>query len=457
MNRIMVLRKLLVVVCFLVLSGSYISAQYRTGGYEELYDSETVVSMKKHVSELSAAHLEGRRAGSEGERAAAQYVADAFRSYGIDVLTPATGEEFGIKTEGTDTLVSRNVVGYVEGYDRTLKDKFIVVGARLDNLGSMTMTVDGKAVEKIYYGANGNASGLALMLELARMVQTNSVLFRRSVLFVAFGASEQTFAGAWYFLNRSFSFTEDIDAMINLDMLGTGYNGFYAFTSANVDLDALVRRMSGELHPVHPELTMAEPYPSDHRAFYSAEIPSVMFTTGRYPERNTDKDTQSIIDFEGMERELEYIYAFTLNLANMNDAPSFRQTASSSMKNAAADVVPYNECDLPPMFLNSPDPGRFLKDWVYHYLKYPESAIRNGIQGRVTVDFVIEKDGKVTDVKVSKGVSEELDAEAVKVVAASPKWKPGRVNGNKVRTSMSIHVDFRLEKKAGKGSFGIKK
>ena len=87
----MVLRKLLVVVCFLVLSGSYISAQYRTGGYEELYDSETVVSMKKHVSELSAAHLEGRRAGSEGERAAAQYVADAFRSYGIDVLTPATG------------------------------------------------------------------------------------------------------------------------------------------------------------------------------------------------------------------------------------------------------------------------------------------------------------------------------------------------------------------------------
>ena len=127
------------------------------------------------------------------------------------------------------------------------------------------------------------------------------------------------------------------------------------------------------------------------------------------------------------------------------------------MKNAAADVVPYNECDLPPMFLNSPDPGRFLKDWVYHYLKYPESVIRDGIQGRVTVDFVIEKDGKVTDVKVSKGVSEELDAEAVKVVAASPKWKPGRVNGNKVRTSMSIHVDFRLEKKAGKGSFGIKK
>ena len=453
----MIFRKLLVVVCFLTLSCAALYAQYRTGGYEELYDSETVVSMKGHVSELSAAHLEGRRAGSEGERAAAQYVADTFRSYGIDVLTPTTGEEFGIKAEGTDTLVSRNVTGYVEGYDRTLKDKFIVVGARLDNLGTMTMTVDGKPVEKIYYGANGNASGLALMLELARMVQTNSVLFRRSVLFVAFGASEHTYAGAWYFLNRSFAFSDNIDAMINLDMLGTGYNGFYAYTSANTDLDAMVRKMSGELHPVHPELTMAEPYPSDHRAFYSSEIPSVMFTTGRYPERNTEKDTQAIIDFEGMERELEYIYAFTLNLANMNDAPAFRQSSSTSRKPVSDDVVPYNECDMPPMFLNSPDPGRFLKDWVYLYLKYPETALRDGTQGRVTVDFIIEKDGKVTDVKVSKGVSEELDAEAIKVVAASPKWKPGRVNGNKVRTAMSIHVDFRLEKKGSKGSFGIKK
>ena len=109
------------------------------------------------------------------------------------------------------------------------------------------------------------------------------------------------------------------------------------------------------------------------------------------------------------------------------------------------------------MFLNSSNPTKFLKDWVYQYLKYPESALRDGIQGRVTVDFIIEKDGKVTNVHVTKGVDEELDSEAVKVVAASPKWKPGRVNGNKVRTLMSIPVEFRLEKKGTRSSFGIKK
>ena len=80
-----------------------------------------------------------------------------------------------------------------------------------------------------------------------------------------------------------------------------------------------------------------------------------------------------------------------------------------------------------------------------------------GVQGRVMVAFVIEKDGKVSDVRVVKSVSPELDAEAVKVVSASPKWKPGRLAGEKVRTSMTIPVEFRLEKKGAKSGFGIKK
>ena len=71
--------------------------------------------------------------------------------------------------------------------------------------------------------------------------------------------------------------------------------------------------------------------------------------------------------------------------------------------------------------------------------------------------FIIEKDGRVTEARIAKGVSEELDAEALKVINASPKWKPGRVAGEKVRTSMTVPVEFRLEKKGGKSGFGIKK
>ena len=435
-----------------------VSAQYRDKvTYSDLYDSDVVAVMKEHVRSLSASHLDGRKAGSEGERAASRYVSETLKEYGVDLLSPVDGEVFGVKTENGDTLTSRNVIAFVPGYDKKLRDNYIVVGARLDNLGTMTMTVDGQQVERVYNGANGNASGLAMMLELARMVQTNSIMFRRSVLFVAFGASNETFAGSWYFLNRSFSDVANIDAMVNLDMLGTGYNGFYAYTSSNADMNAIINTLTGDLQPILPEIVASEAYPSDHRAFYAKEIPSVMFTTGRYPEHNTDKDTQSIIDFEMMEREVEYIYNFLVALANTESPPLFSSSSISKKKPMNSDVVAYFDCDYRPTFLNSADPRQFLEKWVYQYIKYPQEAIMAGVQGRVMVDFIVEKDGKVTNVKVSKSVSPELDAEAVKVVSASPKWKPGRLKGEKVRTSMTIPVEFRLEKKGGKPSFGVKK
>ena len=450
------MNRLSVLISFLLLSVLSASAQYRQAeAYKDMYDSEVVASVKKHIRELSAASLEGRKSGSEGEKAAADYVRTKLIEYGVDVITPEGGDVFGLKSESGDTLTSRNVIGFIQGYDKNLRDKYIVVGARLDNLGTMTMTVDGKPVEKVYYGANGNASGLAMLLELARIVRTNSILLRRSVLFVAFGASTQTYAGAWYFLNRSFSDADKIDAMINLDMVGTGYNGFYAYTSSNSDLNAILKAQSAELQPILPVLTAEEPYPSDHRAFYSKEIPSVMFTTGRYPEHNTYRDTQGIIDYETMERELEYVFNFTVALVNTERMLSFK--ASQPHLPASGDnVISFYDCDERPLFSNNADPRYFLKEWVYHYLRYPQSAVRDGVQGTVMVQFIIEKDGKISDVKVVKGVDPELDEEALRVIMASPKWKPGKMGGNRVRASLTLPVEFRLEKK-GKPSFGIKR
>lgn len=433
------------------------SAQFRGGSaYEDLYDSETSAALKEHVRMLASSMMEGRGAGTEGEELAAEYVAGQFEKYGLELLSPKGGDVFGLKTDEGDTLQSRNVVAYVQGYDKTLADNIIVVGARLDNLGMMPMSVDGRQTNKTFYGANGNASGLAVMLELARMVEMNRIMFRRSVVFVAFGASCETFAGAWYFVNRSFEDFGTVDAMINLDMLGTGYNGFYAYTSLNADMNAILRTLSGSLQPVIPEIVAEEPYPSDHRVFYAKEIPSVMFTTGRYPEHNTERDTESILDYPDMERELEYIYNATMALADWNGDIAFRPDAAPKKKPAKNNIVSYADCDQRPMFLNSADPKQFMEKWVYQYLKYPQEAVRDGVQGRVMVEFVIGIDGKVTDVKVVKGVSPELDAEAVKVVSASPKWRPARLKGEKVRCSMTIPIEFRLEKK-GKASFGIKK
>lgn len=431
-------------------------AQFRDGAsYADLEDSETVRAFKEHVSTISAAVMEGRKAGSEGERMTAEYVTGIFKKYGVDVLSGEDGDVFGIRQENGDTLTSRNVIAFIQGGDKSLRNKYIVIGARMDNLGTDTMTIDGRTVERTYYGANGNASGLAMMLELARMLQTNSPLLGRSVLFVAFGASRQTFAGSWYFLNRAFSEVADIDAMINLDMVGTGGDGFYAYTSSNADMNEVLKSMAGQLQPILPTLTAQEPFPSDHRAFYGNEIPSIFFTTGHYPEYGTERDTQSIIDYDTMERELEYVYNYSVALIN-GPKPIFNPSDLSKLTKSKGDdtVVPYYDCDYRPSFLGSRDPRVFLEKWVYTYMKYPKEAVKNGIQGRVLVDFVIDEKGKIRDVKVLKGVDPLLDAEAVRIISASPDWKPGWLMGKKVKSRMSLYVEFRLEKK---GSFGLKK
>ena len=185
-------------VCLLAFALQDADAQYRTdSGYSGLYDSETAAAMRRHVREVASAANEGRRAGSEGEKNAAAYLYDVLEGYGVEMLCPEEGDEFGIAQASGDTLTSRNVIGFVQGYDTRLRNRYIVVGARLDNLGTNDMTVNGEPVRQVYYGANGNASGLAMMMELARMVSTNSILFRRSVIFLGLGASSETFAGAW--------------------------------------------------------------------------------------------------------------------------------------------------------------------------------------------------------------------------------------------------------------------
>lgn len=431
-----------------LLTATGLHAQYRVS-LEDLDDSETVRAFKEHVAYWSGAQLEGRKAGSEGERMAADYLAEKLKEYGVELLS--TGNEFKL-AEHADTLTSRNVMGIIPGWDKNMNEHYIVVGARMDNLGMDQYTVDGERVNRIYFGANGNASGMAMLVELARKLALAQPLLRRSILLVGFGSSCESFAGAWYLLNRSLADeVANIDAMVNLDMLGLASNGFWAYTASNNDLNTIVTSLQGELLPIQAQIATQEPYPGDHMVFYDKQIPSVLFTTGRYPEHGTGRDTYSLVDFEGMERELEYIYSYVLHLAN-GQRPLFHGTTESK-KERPVGVYAYSDVEVKPMFLNSPDPATFMERWVYQYLKYPSYAVDNGIQGRVLVDFIIDEKGEVQDVKVSRGIHQVLDDEAVRVVSASPKWRPGRHHGKKAKVAMTIAVDFKLSK--DKGKFGI--
>lgn len=84
---------------------------------------------------------------------------------------------------------------------------------------------------------------------------------------------------------------------------------------------------------------------------------------------------------------------------------------------------------------------KFLSDNI----KYPVIAQENGIQGRVITNFVVERDGSITDVQVVRGVDPSLDKEAVRVIQSMPKWKPGKQRGSTVRVRFTLPVVFRLQ------------
>lgn len=86
-----------------------------------------------------------------------------------------------------------------------------------------------------------------------------------------------------------------------------------------------------------------------------------------------------------------------------------------------------------------------LNQWLASNIKYPVMAAENGIEGRVVVQFVVERDGSVSGVHVVRGVDPSLDKEATRVVSQMPKWIPGKQNGSAVRVKYTVPVTFRLQ------------
>ena len=107
------------------------------------------------------------------------------------------------------------------------------------------------------------------------------------------------------------------------------------------------------------------------------------------------------------------------------------------------EAVPFQLVEETPSFQGG-DANTFGR-WIADHLKYPESAKNAGIQGRVTLQFTIGTDGMVRNAKVLRGVREDLDAEALRVVGSSPKWKPGRIDGKPVPVSFTLPVVFKLD------------
>ncbi|MBO8453963.1 MAG: energy transducer TonB [Bacteroidetes bacterium] len=106
------------------------------------------------------------------------------------------------------------------------------------------------------------------------------------------------------------------------------------------------------------------------------------------------------------------------------------------------DAIPFMLVEEKPSFMGG-DANAFSK-WVNERLEYPEIAKENGVQGRVTLQFTVNTDGSVSNVKVLRGVDPSLDKEAVRVVSMSPKWTPGKQRDRAVKVTYTFPVIFQL-------------
>jgi aminopeptidase N len=254
-----------------------------------------------HVAELTRVEMAGRGIGSDGIEAAAAYIAREFRAAGIEPLsrsyTQTWIEQIDAENKGEEesTVQLSNVFGVIPGSDPNLSGQPLVVGAHFDHLGV-------SATGEIFPGADDNASGVAVMLEVAAKL-SSSFTPQRPIIFVAFTGEEKGLLGSQYFLeNLPAAYNkDDVYAMINLDSVGRlngrqlqvfGINSAYELPFMAQGIGFTIGLQSS-----FPEQTIAS---SDHVSFLNEGIPAIHLFAGVTEDYHRQSDTADKLDLDGM-------------------------------------------------------------------------------------------------------------------------------------------------------------
>ena len=250
----------------------------------------------KHVYTLAADSLMGRSAGSVFAEKAAAYIEEQWKEIG---LQPLVGESFLMPFDNR----YHNLVAIIKGNDPLLKDEYIVVGAHYDHLGSKSGT-NGETI--IYNGADDNASGTAILIELGRNLKERQPTLARSVILIAFDAEEIGLYGSNEFANNPPFPINDVKLMLSVDMVGwystsgylkfSGYgtikNGKKLFTSGNVNPEGLNLKMQNFEKSI---FTATDTY-----GFAMKGVPTLAVSTGLKSPYHKPEDMAELIDYDGM-------------------------------------------------------------------------------------------------------------------------------------------------------------
>jgi aminopeptidase YwaD len=228
---------------------------------------------------------------------------------------------------------SENVLGWLPA--ETPTKETLVFGAHYDHLG---LGVEGSLSPKwgiVHNGADDNASGVAGVLELARVFGSRKNTLNRNILFIAFGGEELGVLGSSYFVKNPVIPLDDIVAMINMDMIGrlrekklvvggTGtspaWNGI--LDEANVDGLKITKNEDGY-------------GPSDHSMFYAKDIPVLFFFTGAHAQYHKPEDDANLIEYKGMVTVVNYVERVAEKILAMPSRAQFTRVNPKSSQIAA--------------------------------------------------------------------------------------------------------------------------
>lgn len=289
-----------------------------------------IKNLEKHIYYLANDAMKGRGTGSKQNKKAAKYIAKHFKKYQLDALgTTAYYQNFKAKVRKvkvTDSIrEARNVVGFLNNN----AEKTIVIGAHYDHIG------EGKQGSSraensygiIHNGADDNASGVAGLLELARIYSQNKEKEPVNFLFIAFGAEELGLVGSRYFVNNPTYDLSKIQWMLNMDMIGRlnketgvsiiGYGTSPAFETIFKDIqpENFVKFYTG----------YEGRGGSDQTSFYEKEILVLFFHTGGHDDYHKPTDDAEKVDYASLKDILNLEKAVIESSFKQHEMP-FRNT-----------------------------------------------------------------------------------------------------------------------------------
>jgi hypothetical protein len=262
----------------------------------------------------------------------------------VKLISPPLNFSLSLSTE----IVRRNapaynVVGILDGSDPVLKNEVIVIGAHYDHLGRGGSGSLATREGDIHHGADDNASGVAGVLELARIFAANRAMMKRTLVFIAFSGEEEGLLGSNFYVNHPIMPLGQTVAMINMDMIGrmkenkliiggvgTAQEWRSWITDKNRpgELNIALAATSSILTLKPFTLTLNEDGygPSDHSSFYAKQIPVLFFFTGTHDDYHKPSDTAEKINYEDEARVL----FFVASLVNWIDGGAKRPTYTTA-------------------------------------------------------------------------------------------------------------------------------